>query len=367
MLRLFNIHRTNIDRMKIGILTHHTVVNFGAFLQAYAVQEAVKKLRPDAKVEIINYIPVKHFLINTLGWFLWYKNRQNWRNWGNIFRLPFTLKTERSKHMNLSPVCFTANGISKLGYDIIVVGSDEVWNYADPKSFNKIKFGHGIDSARLISYAPSAGNSDLSNIPESVSVGLQKFSHISGRDKRTVQLAELATKKKVVEVLDPTFLYPLPFEHNPYTPKRDYILFYYCEHLPIAIKQQIFDYAKDNGMDVIGAGESDTNYAKCTVNMTPFQWIELFRHAKFVFTGTFHGAVFSILNHRQFKVYLTNKGRIAKVGALLENLGIENRMMTPDYVFNLKTQADEIDYVSVQKTIDEKRTISIDYLKEALQ
>lgn len=50
--------------MKIGILTHHTVVNFGAFLQAYALQEAVKELYPDADVKIINFIHIKHSLVS---------------------------------------------------------------------------------------------------------------------------------------------------------------------------------------------------------------------------------------------------------------------------------------------------------------
>lgn len=353
--------------MKIGILTHHTVVNYGAFLQAYAVQEAVKRLRPDADVEIINYIPVKHFLINTLGWFLWYKNRQNWKNWSNIFRLPFTLRKERHKHMNLSPICFNAKGIAKLGYDLIVVGSDEVWNYSDPKSVNPIKFGHGIDSAKLISYAPSAGNSNIEDMPYIVSKGLKKFSHISGRDKQTVELARRATSKDVTEVLDPTFLNPLPVKDNPYLDGKDYILFYYCEHLPQHIKNQIFDYAKKHNLEVLGAGDSDKDYERCTVNMTPFEWIDMFRHAKFVFTGTFHGAVFSILNQRQFKVYLTNKGRIAKVGALLDNLGIPGRIIDDNYAFDLNSQNAEIDYSIVNHTIEQKREVSLNYLKEALQ
>lgn len=352
--------------MKIGILTHHTVVNFGAFLQAYALQESVKKLRPDATVEIINYIPIKHFLINSLGWFLWYKNRKNWKNWANIFRLPFTLKRERSKHMNLSKKCYSANAIAGLGYDLIIVGSDEVWNYSDSKSVNRIKFGHGIDVARLVAYAPSAGNSDIGNVPEIVSSGINKFSFVSGRDSLTVRLAEKITGKKVVQVLDPTFLYKLPTEPNPYLKDREYILFYYCEHLPENIKTQIFNYAKAHDIEILGAGDSDKDYERCTVNMTPFQWIEMFRHAKYVFTGTFHGAVFSILNRRQFMVYLTNKGRIAKVGALLENLDIRNRMIDSKYVFDPEKQEEKIDYDEVQKTIDCKREISIQYLKEAL-
>lgn len=352
--------------MKIGILTHHTVVNFGAYLQAYALQEAIKKLRPNDDVEIINYIPIKHFIINTFGWFLWYKNRQNWKNWLNVFKLPFTLKRERTKHMNLSSICFSAKAISKLGYDYIVVGSDEVWNYSDPKSVNPIKFGHGLESSKLISYAPSAGNSNIESIPDIVSTGLSKFSYISGRDNLTVKLAEKVTGKKVPEVLDPTFLFPLPSAENHYIPKKKYILFYYCEHLPQKIKRQIFQFARDNDMDVLGAGDSDRDYEKCTVDMTPFQWIEMFCHASFVFTGTFHGAVFSIINHRQFKVYLTNKGRIAKVGALLNSLGVSNRLIDEDYVFDLSAQENEIDYSIIDKSIADRRETSLNYLKNAL-
>lgn len=352
--------------MKIGILTHHTVVNFGAFLQAYALQETVKKLYPCADVRIINFIHLRHFLINTLGWFLFYKNRQNVKHLINIYSLPFTLKSARKKHMHLTPLCFTGSAINRMNFDTIIVGSDEVWNYGDHKSFNAIKFGYGLDCRNLISYAPSAGNSDLSNIPAIVSEGLKRFNHISARDMNTKLLAEKVTGRLITEVLDPTFLYPLKSEPNPCLPKSDYILFYYCEHLPEKIKKQIWAYAEKHNLKVFGAGESDCDYDQCTVNMTPFQWIDMFRHARFIFTGTFHGAVFAILDHRQFKVHLTNKGRIAKVGALLDNLGITDRMMGDDYEFDLSAQSNEIDYDSVQAIIKKRRVESIEYLKKAI-
>lgn len=118
-------------------------------------------------------------------------------------------------------------------------------------------------------------------------------------------------------VLDPTLLANWEVNVDSPVKKKDYILFYYCEHLPVHIKTQIFDYAHKNGLAVYGAGDSDKDYDECTVNLTPEEWVAMFKNARFVFTGTFHGVIFSILNHRQFKVYLTNKGRIAKVGNLL--------------------------------------------------
>ena len=55
--------------MKIGILTHHYIKNYGAFLQVYALQETLKKEFPNDEIYVINYIKRKHLYINTAGWF----------------------------------------------------------------------------------------------------------------------------------------------------------------------------------------------------------------------------------------------------------------------------------------------------------
>ena len=89
-------------------------------------------------------------------------------------------------------------------------------------------------------------------------------------------------------------------------------------------------------------------------------------YAEFVFTGTFHGAVFSILNRRQFKVYLTNESRIKKVTALLEELGIQNRKMDSKFEFDLESMKNEINYDAVYRVINEKRQSSKQYLKDAI-
>lgn len=352
--------------MKIGILTHHYVTNYGAFMQAYALQEAVKKIAPDAEVQIINYIPFKHFAINTIGWFLWYRNRKNFRHWSNIYSLPFTLHKERKRHMNLTKPCFSAKDINREKFDVIIVGSDEVWNYGDPKSYNGIKFGEGLDCKNLISYAPSAGNSDIENIPDEVIAGLKRFSGLSARDNKTVDLIERATGKTAPLVLDPTLLYPLETKKCRYSLDRDYILFYYCEHLPEHIRKEIEDYAERNNLEILGGGDSDRNYSRCTVNMSPMEWMDMFRNAKYVITGTFHGAVFSIINRKPFKVYLTNKSRISKVSDLLDNFGISNRMITDGFIFNPDSEEVGLDYEKVYKKINQIREKSLNYLRNYL-
>ena len=196
--------------------------------------------------------------------------------------------------------------------------------------------------------------------------GLKKFKALSARDDLTFELCRKVTGAPAARVLDPTFLVSFPSRTLP-VDRRPYILFYYCEHLPEEVLRQIHEYARAHHLAVYGAGECDQRYTSLTVDLEPFDWVELFRHAQFVFTGTFHGAVFSILSRRQFKVYLTNQGRIKKVGALLKELGIEGREIREGFQFDLEAQKTEIDYEPVYKIIAEKRKQSLDYLYQSVK
>ena len=348
--------------MKIGILTHHFVNNFGAFLQAYALREALAKEYPDDTVEIINFINIKQYLINSAGWFRYYRNRENLKCWLQKTRLPRSFARARKQHMVLSKRCYSTKGVNRLGYDIIIFGSDEIWNYEDKRSRAPIKFGCGITCKNKIAYAPSVGNS-AGSVPDYVREGIKKFRAVSARDELTSKLVEEIVGTTPEAVLDPTFLTEFPTCSAQV--KKPYILFYYCDRLPKEIKDQIFDYAKVHGLAVYGAGEADKRFDEITVKLSPFEWVDMFRGAEFVFTGTFHGAVFSILNQRRFKVYLTNKSRIQKVNALLRLCGIENRQIEEDFTFDLSKE-DQIDYEKVYDVLNAQRRKSMDYLRDAV-
>lgn len=215
-------------------------------------------------------------------------------------------------------------------------------------------------------HAPSVGKTAADEVvPQYVIDGIRKFKRISARDDLTEQLVEQVTGKTPKRVLDPTFLAEFPRAELKAN-RRPYILFYYCENLPENILNQIFSYAKEHGLAVYGAGECDKRYSEVTVNLTPFEWVEMFRNAEFVFTGTFHGAVFSILNRRQFKVYLTNESRIKKVTALLSELQITNRPIKEDFCFDLESMKSEINYEKVYDVIEQNRQSSKQYLKDAI-
>ena len=84
----------------------------------------------------------------------------------------------------------------------------------------------------------------------------------------------------------------------------------------------------------------------------------MFRNAKFVFTGTFHGTVFSIKSEKQFYNYISNKSRKEKIFSLLNWLEINDRDIT-NFINN---SPKEIDYKKVNNTIDKMKQQSLEYL-----
>lgn len=352
--------------MKIGILTHHSINNFGAFLQCYALQEKLKTLFPNDEVSVINYIIPKQNIINIGGFFRFYVGRETVKSWFNKIAQPSIFKKARKEHLNLTKKVYNAEQINALGLDCIVIGSDEVWNYLDSKSFSLVKFSGGLKAKRIVAYAPSTGKTTGGNIPDSVIEAMKGFTSLSARDKGAQTLCEKALGKTPVLVCDPTFLTDMPVIDNDKIKrltKNPYVLFYYCNGIPHDLKKRIIDGAKQKGYKVLGAGEYDKMYSEMSVKLTPFEWAELFRRAEYVYTGTFHGVVFSILNRKNFRVFASIESRVKKIDALLCQFGIENRNLNPDSEF---CETDVIDYDKVYEYIEKIRRESSGYLQNAV-
>lgn len=375
-VRIFHAHGASITKdWKLPIklvckaclptnMTHH----FSCGVEAAKCYFGQKVVDENDYVLIPNAIDVERFIYNPeiRNKIRKENNLETLKEWFAKIHLPNTFAKARNQEMVLSKRCFNARQINELAFDCIVVGSDEVWNYRDTKGNAELKFGVGLTCKNLIAYAPSVGKTATDEaIPQYVIDGIRKFKRISARDDLTEQLVEQVTGNAPKRVLDPTFLAEFPRAELK-AKRKPYILFYYCENLPENILNQIFYYAKEHGLAVYGAGECDKRYSEVTVNLTPFEWVEMFRNAEFVFTGTFHGAVFSILNRRQFKVYLTNESRIKKVTALLSELQITNRPIKEDFCFDLESMKSEINYEKVYDVIEQNRQSSKQYLKDAI-
>ena len=351
--------------MKIGIITHHSINNFGAFLQGWALQEKLKALFPNDEVYIINYRIPKQDIINIGGFFRFYPGTETLQSWFHKIAQPRIFAKARKQYYHMSKTVHNAAQINALGMDCIVIGSDEVWNYLDPKSFSLIKFSQGLQAKHIVAYAPSTGKATGEDVPEAVCKAMRGFTALSARDKGAQTLCENTVHKTPVKVCDPTFLTQTPPVDNEKIrelTQKPYVLFYYCNGIPHALKEKIVQRAHQNGYEVLGAGEYDKLYSRMSVKLTPFEWVELFRRAEYVYTGTFHGVVFSILNRKNFRVFASIDSRVKKIAALLAQFGIEDRSLTEESL----SDDSPIDYDEVYRYIDALRAQSSAYLRSAV-
>lgn len=350
--------------MKIGILTHHYIKNYGAFLQVYALQETLKKEYPNDEIYVINYINLKHLLINIAGWFRFNPKKDTLKKYFEKIKIPFIFSAIERKYLQTTKRVYNSRQINRLSFDVIIIGSDEVWNYDDKKSYNSIKFGYGLNCKNIITYAPSAGKSNIDKIPKEAIEGLNNIKCFSARDDLSEEIVKKFTNKKCTRVLDPTLIYEFPTYSSKIVDrlkKEKYILMYYCDNLPKEFKETIQNYAQKNNLKIYGAGEYKKWFDEFPIDINPFEWVEMFKNAELIFTGTFHGTVFSIKSKKQFFNYLTNKSRIKKVNSLLSEFNIQNRQIPKEI-----DKYEKIDYELVNKKIREVSQKSKDYLNKSI-
>lgn len=352
----------------IGVLTFHNPINYGAVLQAYALEKYIEACGYDS--EIINYvnerIGVKPNLKNVL------KNKSLFRLVYNLIDFPFFV--ERSKKfnrflngVNVGPEKKT---IDLDSYGKIIIGSDQVWNLNMTKN-DFTYFLEGKTSALKCSYASSFGEDKIKEeFCEKVKACLDEFSFLSVRENSGRRLIEeLLPHKEVSHVLDPTFL--LSGEEwkklaKPPKQKGKYLLVYqlaYSKELLASAKVL----AKKRNLKIvtINGNPRQPIKAKYIQNAGPEEWLGLVQNAEIVLTNSFHGTVFSILFQKKFYTYLLKKqaGRNDRVISLLNKLGLTDHMLDSDIV----DEYHEIDYSSVEKRKERLIAESKDYLCRILK
>ena len=157
---------------KIGILTFHRSVNNGAVLQAYSLSTKLKDLFPEYDVEIIDYCMTgvfKSYHYNLKNYFSKCSFKMKIYKLLKLIEEPFMLKrlNKRTRVFedSLEKLCLSNyklvddsyNGLFKYineTYDVLIVGSDAVWNYVS-KGFPNAYFPDKTVECIKISYAAS--------------------------------------------------------------------------------------------------------------------------------------------------------------------------------------------------------------------
>ena len=148
--------------MKIGILTYHRSVNDGAVVQAYCLQRLLAAQFPEATVEFVDY---RSLTLELLEYRRMFTRRPPFLRMHHIRRL-WELRAFVRRHFPCSASRCTTDDleearrfINRQDYDVLVVGSDTVWEVREsgngPPAPN-IYFLSGVRADRKIAFAVSA-------------------------------------------------------------------------------------------------------------------------------------------------------------------------------------------------------------------
>lgn len=357
--------------MKVGILTHYTVVNQGAVLQMYALDRWLKEHNHD--VRILTYsknfdfdsTEKKRYSLSIKNYPFYFKEYVLKKGIGLAW---FNVK-KQLLYKRFNQNHFIYENYATWHSDATVVGSDEVFSLA--VGCNMMMYGHAVNTDTLIAYAPSFGQTNLDrieqyNCKELIRSGLMKFSALSVRDENSANIVEVLTGKRPELVCDPVLLYDFLNTHVSIKKlRKPYLLLYSYDRWMIDEKeiQAIKEYAKKKQLIIASIG---TYHKWCDVNIVcdPLEWIEYYRGADEVITDTFHGAVLSIITNRK-TAYFIRSLNSNKLLNLLTIFGLQNRILDEIDVNKIENiQNENVDFNKINDKLKEYRASSEEFLNK---
>lgn len=371
---------------KIAIITWVSFFNYGTMLQAFALQRFIESLGHKSVIIDDSYIQNQPSESSCQtpnrfeGWSVRLEKllksfNPKYRSFYKFQRIlcPSILNFKK-QHLHIESDC---QGVlrGEKQYDVFVCGSDQIWWPENlMKRANEYYFA-SFAKCKKIAYAPSLG---LYAIPENwkskMSSLLSDFSAIAMREDAGTRAIKEITNKEVITVVDPTLLLS-EYEWNsclaPTSASEDYVLAYILS--PNDRYYQIAqDFAKQQGLKLYLFMLNPEDYGKTDMLISggPFDFLSMVKNAKFVFTDSYHGTIFSIIFKRQFITFrrmyeCVEESHNSRIETLLMAAGLVDRY--------LNVQEDEIsldfqpiDYTQVYCNLNPHIERSKTYLSNAL-
>ncbi len=371
------------EKWKIGIITRHSVPNYGSLLQSYATQKVIEKLGYNS--EIIDYtrkeekanrlastlikgkkwdknffLRLVYKIIQTPNYFKMYKKFEKYRK-------GFLKETEKEylslKELEENPP----------EADIYCSGSDQIWGKIGTVDYDEAYFLEFVKEKKCISYASSLGKTELSqNLRNNIFNLLKKYSYILVREKSAKEILIENKLENVEQVLDPTFLLEkteweeLSQKSNKKI-KKKYVLVYQL-HDNKEFNKYAKEFAKKKNLKLLRISPSFyhiTRSGKLIYLPTQYDFLKYFQNAEYILTDSFHATVFSIIFNKQFIDIMPKNKTGTRIESILNLLGIENRILDNYNDFELIDK--KINYIVVNKKIEEERKMSISLFKNAIE
>lgn len=327
--------------MKVGILTYHFAINYGAVLQAYALSYKIKNEIEGADVKIID------LKLNAIRFTDTIRILPISRNPNTIIKGLKSINVRKKKNHKFKKFIsqefsltdnyrtFSALKRNPPQCDVYICGSDQVWNpfitfgNIGPYLFEFVDNPNAIKA----SYAASIGSTDIKDKYKPIfKKELNTFDNISVREKVGQEAISRLVDKEIHQTLDPSLLMekeewkdieePISINHK-------YILIY-----NMFKSEKQYKFAKrlkeETGCEIVELsryGDANECVDYIVMDASPGEFLTYFRNADYVLTNSFHGTAFALKFEKKFMAFPSDRynNRILNI---LELTNLKNQIFT---------------------------------------
>ena len=356
---------------KIAILTFHRALNYGANLQAFALQEIVgtkfEAYILDYRCPAIeNFYFKKKSLKDIIKSIIFPRltkqlriHKHKFIEFRNMYRLSNVYTPFNIENANLE-------------MDGFIAGSDQIWN---PRitDFDYNYFLQFAEKRKRYTYAVSLGKAKITDWDKNkIDILLNDLNNISLREKTSVEMIKSFNSELCAyAVLDPVFLLTknqwiekLNLNHTKV--QKKYIFVYIVAPNTYAI-EKAKAIAKQNSLEIcyIDALRYKDSMITNINNAGPREFLNYLFNAELIITTSFHALAFSLIFNKPF-LYELSKEKINANSRLLDLtdiFGIENYQIT-----NVTSEyTNKYDWREINLKIDDMRAKSISLLFDSLK
>lgn len=331
------------------------VSNIGCILQAYALQEVIRRKGYDVETFAL---PIDEPLYGTL----WLQPLRYLKRLVKKLLFDHTtviLQEQKSaqeraiecqyterfikRHMQIRRIK-SLKEIKPADYDVIVVGSDQIWrrpyfNWPGPFSNSMLAFTKKWN-VRRIAYAASFGKDNVDDYSpkdlKECKEALKLFEYISVREDSGVDICRNVFDVAAEHVLDPTLLLSkrdyeslIDVSEEADRPSEGDLLCYILDDTSFKTNL-INNIAEEKALTPFSVNFPDALKGEKVPPQIPVErWLKGFKDAKFVVTDSFHACVFSIIFEVPFLVVGNAKRGMSRFTSLLKHFGLEDRLILP--------------------------------------
>lgn len=256
--------------------------------------------------------------------------------------------------------------------NVYMVGSDQVWTdeifRGGVNDAFLLKFAKG---GKKIAYASGTGKPYIDEYSlQKIAENLKSFDHISVREQSMRNQLKRSGIQDVEVVLDPVFL--LSGEHyrglaKDYHVPYKYLLIYSFKKNDM-VNKIAREIAKNYDLKIVEIGGA---ISRCEADLFLKdlgieEFLGIVNNAKYIITSSYHGTALSIILKKQFMCVLP-KERSDRIAHLISLLGLQDRMVSEQSIFNDGDALKPIDYVQVTYRLENAIKSSINYLEKTLK